>query len=247
MERCVHKYLYNYIVTNRFISPYQSGFMKGDSTAYQLIFFYTEVCQALDEDKEVKTVVCDISKAFDRVWHRGPIHKLSSVGISGSLLNWFISYLSGRKQTVVVSNSFSPWTNVTAGVPQGSILGPLLFILYINGIVSEVSGNIRLFADDTSLYVIVDTPELSASILNSDFRAISNWSKAWLVTFNPSKTESMIFSRKKDKSQHPPLLVNGTPIATVKSHKHIGFSFSEDAKWNIHISAMVNKAWTRLG
>ena len=147
---------------------------------------------------------------------------------------------------MVVSNSFSPWAKVTSGVPQGSILGPLLFILYINDIVSEVSGNIHLFADDTSLYVNVDTPELSASILNSDRRAKSNWSKVWLVTFNPSNTESIIFSRKKDKLQHPPLLMGDTPIATVKSHKHMGLSFSEDVKWNIHISAMVNKAWTRI-
>ena len=78
MERCVHKYLYNYIVTNRFISPYQSGCMKGDSTVNQLMFFYNEVCQALDEGNEVRTVFCDSSKAFDRVWHRGLIHKLSS-------------------------------------------------------------------------------------------------------------------------------------------------------------------------
>ena len=218
MERCIHKHLYNYIVTNRFISPYQSGFMKCDSTANQLMFLYNEVYQALDECKEVRTVFCDISKTFDRVWHQGLIHKLSSIGISGSLLNWFISNLFGRKQRVIVSNSFSPCANVTAG--------PLLFILYINDIVADVSGNIRLFA-------------LSASILNSDLRAISNWYKVWLVTFNPSKTESMLFSRKKDKSQHPPLLMNDTPIATVRSHKHLGLSFSEDAKWNIHISAMV--------
>ena len=81
MERCIHKHLYNYIVTNRFISPYQSGFMKGDSTVNQLMFFYNEVCQALDEGKEVRTVFSDMSKAFDCVWHRGLIHKLSSIGI----------------------------------------------------------------------------------------------------------------------------------------------------------------------
>ena len=200
--------------------------MKCDSTANQLMFLYNEVYQALDECKEVRTVFCDISKTFDRVWHQGLIHKLSSIGISGSLLNWFISNLFGRKQRVIVSNSFSPCANVTAG--------PLLFILYINDIEADVSGNIRLFA-------------LSASILNSDLRAISNWYKVWLVTFNPSKTESMLFSRKKDKSQHPPLLMNDTPIATVRSHKHLGLSFSEHAKWTVHISAMINKAWTSIG
>ena len=120
--------------------------MKGDSPVTELLSFYNEICQALDDGKEVRAVFCDISKAFDRVWHRGFIHKLSSIDISGSLLSWFTSYL---KQRVVVANSFSSWKCVTAGV--GSIIGPFLFILYVNDIVSGVRGNIRLFADDTSL------------------------------------------------------------------------------------------------
>ena len=123
--------------------------MKGDSPVTELLSFYNEICQALDDGKEVRAVVCEISKAFDRVWHRGLIHKLSSIGISGSLQSWFTSYLSDLKQLVVVANSFSSWKCVTAGV--GSIIGPFLFILYVNDIVSGVRGNIRLFADDTSL------------------------------------------------------------------------------------------------
>ena len=95
--------MYTYVISNDLITSYQSGFIKGDSTVNQLTFFYNEICQALDGGKEVWAVFCDISKAFDR----GLIHKLSSLGISGHLLNWFKSYLSDRKQRVVVSNSSS--------------------------------------------------------------------------------------------------------------------------------------------
>ena len=107
MERCIHKRLYNYFIRNDLITSYQSGFIKGDSTVNHLTFFYNEICQTLDGGKEVRAVFCDISKAFDRVWHRGLIHKHSSSGIGGHLLNWFNFYLSDRKQRVVVSNSSS--------------------------------------------------------------------------------------------------------------------------------------------
>ncbi len=121
----------------------------------------------MDDGKEVRAVFCDISKAFDRVWHRGLLHKLSSIGISGSLFDWLNSYLSSRKQRVVYSNSASNWSSINAGVPQGSILGPLLFLIYINDIVQEINSNIRLFADDTSLYIIVDDPLAAATTINT--------------------------------------------------------------------------------
>ncbi len=142
---------------------------------------------AIDGGKEVRAVFCDISKAFDRVWHRGILYKLSSLGICGSLHNWFSSYLSNRKQRVVYSNSSSDWSSLNAGVPQGSILGPLLFLIFINDIVQEIKSNIRLFADDTSLYIVVEDPVTSSVTLNADLTTIHNWSDKWLVTFNPSK------------------------------------------------------------
>ena len=190
---------------------------------------------------------CDISKAFDRVWHRGLLFKLSNIGIKDSLLNWFSSYLSDRKQRVVHANSTSNWSSINAGVPQGSILGPLLFLIYINDIISNINANIRLFADDTSLYIIVDTPENAAEILNNDLDTIHNWSKTWLVTFNPSKTESMLFSKKRIKPLHPPLFMNQIAIDHLQSHKHLGITLSSDAKWNIHISMILKKAWQRIG
>ncbi|MEW8545738.1 MAG: reverse transcriptase domain-containing protein, partial [Candidatus Thiodiazotropha sp.] len=131
MERCIHKYLYNFVIINQILTPFQSGFVQGDSTTYQLIHTYHTFCESVDNGKEVRTVFCDISKAFDRVWHRGLLHKLSGIGCSDKIIQWFASYLSGRQQRVVFNGQCSDWTPVQAGVPQGSILGPLLFLLYI--------------------------------------------------------------------------------------------------------------------
>ena len=246
MERCVHNHLYNFLVSNSLLSPFQSGFIKGDSTTNQLVYMYNDICSALDQGK-VRAVFCDISKAFDRVWHRGLLHKLSSLGIRGSLLNWFSSYLSSRQQRVVFANVASSWRPVTSVVPQGSILGPLLFLVYINDIVNSVASNIRLFADDTSLYIVVDTPDTAAQQLNSDLDKINTWSQIWLVSFNPTKTESITFSSRLRKPQHAQLFFDGVPIKNVSTHKHLGVTLSDDARWKDHVTSSLHKAWQRVG
>ena len=137
------------------------------------------------------------------MWHRGLLFKLHSVGISGMLLQWFTDYLHIRKQRVVLPGTNSDWTSVNYGVPQGSMLGPLLFLLYINDIVENIDSSIRLFADDTSLYIIVDNSVEAANQLNSDLSKIHQWATKWLVKFNPAKSETVIFSRKQNKPNHP--------------------------------------------
>ena len=107
-------------------------------------------CEVVDSGREVRVLFCDISKAFDRVWHRGLIHKLRDMGCSDELLTWFSSYLSNRRQRVVYNGQTSDWTFVHADVPQGSIIGPLLFLIYINDIVNQLHASVWLFADDTS-------------------------------------------------------------------------------------------------
>ena len=117
-------------------------------------------------------------------------------------------------------------SEVLAGVPEGSIIGPLLFLIYVNDIVKRIGGSIRLFADDTTLYIIVDLPKQAARILNADLQTISHWANSWPVTFNPSKTLSMYFSRKLNPVQHPSLFMDGTIIEETTSHKHLGLTFS---------------------
>ena len=109
------------------------------------------------------------------------------------MLSWFESYLTNRRQRVVIEGQSSEWKNINAGVPQGSVLGPLLFLIYINDITENLEMDCFLYADDTSLYDVVDTPAMSSIKLNSDLQKINEWAQRWLVTINPTKTESVIF------------------------------------------------------
>ena len=228
------------------MSALQSGFIPGDSTVNQLVDIYNTFCKSHDEGKEVRAVFCDISRAFDRVWHRGLLFKLESIGVSDSLLLWFKSYLSDRKQRVALPGAVSAWKYIKAGVPQGSILGPLLFLIYINDIVVDIHSSIRLFADDTSLYIIVDNPQEAANLLNANPAKIHLWASRWLVSFNPSKSESMTFSHKQSKPLHPPLNMAQLYINKVTSHKHLGLIFSDDGSWHEHIDHIKAKSWFRL-
>ena len=245
-ERLVFKYLFNHLQDNNLLSSLQSGFIPRDSTVNQLTFLYNTFCQALDSGKEVRAVFCDISKAFDRVWHSGLLYKLQAAGVTGDVLNWFKSYLSDRKQRVVLPSTVSEWTFIRAGEPQGSILGPLLFLVHINDIVRDIGSNIRLFADDTGLFIIVDNPVTAADSLNTDLTKISQWAATWLVTFNPAKTEALLFSRKLNRPQHPPLYMQKHLNSEVDVHKHLGFYFTNDCTWHNHINYIKEKAWHRL-
>ena len=246
IEKIVHKHVFNFFKDNNVITSLQSGFVPGDSTVNQLVDIYNTFCKALDNGLEVRAIFCDISKAFDRVWHKGLLAKLKSVGITDSLLNWFQNYLRDRKQRVVLPGGLSEWENISAGVPQGSILGPLLFLVYINDIVQEINSTIRLFADDTSLYIIVESPEEAANTLNQDLNRISAWAEKWLVSFNPQKTDSMILSRKTNKPIHPNILMNNQIIAEVNHHKHLGLIFETNGSWHEHIKLITAKAWQRV-
>ena len=232
-EKCIFKHLYNYLKSMDIISKAQSGFTPGNSAVFQLVDLYDTFCRALDDGKEVRVVFCDISKAFDRVWHRGLLFKLKQAGISNPLLKWFESYLSDRFQRVVLEGGVSDFNKVLAGVPQGSILGPLMFLIYINDIVKDIGSCIRLFADDTSLYLIVDDPIPSANLMNTDVEKIHIWSQSWLVSFNTDKTEELLLTRKVNPAIQPPLIMNNVQIQNATSHKHLGLILNQTCTWHI--------------
>ena len=146
-----------------------------------------------------------------------------------------------------MNGQFSDWGYVSAGVPQGSVLGPLLFLIYINDLVHEVNFcNIRLFADDTCLFIDVDNREEAAKLIESDFVRISNWSKKWLVSFSAPKTRSLIISNKNDKHLNPPLTFDNNIVTEVNHHTYLGLKLSSNLKWNEHITDIYLKAKQRL-
>ena len=179
--------LYKHLTTHHLITKKQSAFRPGDSTTNQLIDLVDAIHQAFDSTKslEVRAVFLDISKAFDKVWHDGLIFKMKQNGISGKLLKLFQNYLSNRKQRVLLNGFSSDYSSIDSGVPQGSVLGPLLFLIYINDLEKNIKSNVNFFfADDTMLFSIVNKPAISANELNHNLKVISQWAYQWKMKFN---------------------------------------------------------------
>ena len=187
--RLLYDRMFEFFMANSLISKNQSGFRPGDSCINQLLSITHEIYQSFDDNLEVRAVFFDISKAFDKVWHKGLIFKLKQNGISDWILNIISDFLSFRKQRVVLNGKASPWVSIEAGVPQGSILGPLLFLIYITDLSEDLSTTAKLFADDTYLFSTVQNVNTSVSHLNNDLSKISNWAFHWKMSFNPDPSK----------------------------------------------------------
>jgi hypothetical protein len=224
MERIVYNELYDYCMANNLLTWRNSGFKRKDSTINQLIHIVNKIYASLSVGDDVLMVFLDVAKAFDKVYHRGLIHKLEQFGINDNLLKWFESYLSGRYQRVVVNGCSSEWILVTAGVPQGSILGPLLFLIFVNDIVDDISCDPYLFADDTSLFCPLRSTEDILRI-NNDLASIATWAAQWRVTFNTAKTVHIVFSKKLNRPGTIPIKFNGIDIKRVHTYCHLGLIF----------------------
>ena len=213
---------------------------------YQLIAITSEIFEAFDcnPSLEVRSVFLDISKAFDKVWHEGMLYKLKSMGISGELYYLLENYLSNRFQRVLLNGQASSWRPVLAGVPQGSILGPLFFLIYINNLPNELKSNAKLFADDTSLFTIVKDKNKRANMLNNNLRQISKWDYNWKMLFNPDPSklaQEVVFSRKKKLQSHPTISPNNIQVERASCVKHLGMLLDEKLNFKQHIDSVILK------
>ena len=181
IEKIIFNNLYIYLDANNLITKFQSGFRPGDSTTYQLLYLVNKIHQAFVGPKslEVHAVF------FDKVWYDGLIFKLKQNDISDGLLKLFESYLRKRKLRVVINRTYCDYSTIESGVPQGSVLGPLLFLIYISELEKNTKSNINFLADDTMLFSIIKDPVISAGDLNQDLDIIYQWK----MEFNPDPTK----------------------------------------------------------
>ena len=249
-ERLLYDKMFEFFIANNLISKSQSGFRPGGSCINQLLSITHEIYQSFDDNLEVRAVFSDISKAFDKVWHKGLIFKLKENGISDKILNIITNFLSSRKQRVVLNGQASPWVSIEAAVPQGSILGPLLFLIYINDLSDDLSTTAKLFADDTSLFSIVQNVSTSASHLNNDFSKISNWAFQWKMSFNPDlskQAQEVIFSCNIQKTRHPFIYFNNKSVKQVPSQKDLGLIIDSKLNFQEHLQNILNKVNKTIG
>ena len=244
-ESIVHKRLLNHCLENDVITSKQAAYLKGDSTIQQLIYIVDKIKRQWTKGNLTHGIFLDVKAAFDKVWHKGLLAKLSQIGVGGELHTFLTSYLNGRQQSVVVDGHVSSVKPITAGVPQGSRLGPLLFIIYINDIIIDIESDILIFADDTSLLANGKTVEETRSILERDLARITKWAKKWKVSFGADKSEEIIFSRKIIAFSVP-LQLNNEVIKRVKVHKHLGIFLSETLDWSHQIHYVCLRANRKL-
>ena len=243
-ERISYDHLYSHVAPA--IQPAQSGFRRGDSTSLQLTRLVQDIIGAKAE--KLYTGICffDLAKAFGTVWHRGLLRKLQVIfNISDTPLKWIESYLSGRSQFVSVSGADSPKLPVLSGVSQGSILGLLLFVLFVNDQPRHVSG-MSLFGDDTAALRHCKTVKQLESELQGARNMIVTWMSSWRLQANVSKTRVLFLtdSASMFKFTFPN---SPTEIQTVQEHTHLGVMFDSSMSWSAHVDYICNKVSRALG
>ena len=252
LEKLMYDSLYSHLVSHELLNPNQSRFCPGDSTVNQLISITHTIFKAFDCNPplDVRSVYLNISKAFDRVWNEGLTYKLKRSGVSGQFLSLIQSFLKDRKQRTVLNGQSSNWGGVLAGVPQGSILGPLLFLVYINDLTAGLKYNVKLFADDTSLFTIVQDSATAANDMNHDLELIKQWANDWRMPFNPDPQKQaveLISSRKRIEIDHPVVLFNDIPVKQVKEYKHLGIVLDSKLSFSAHIKSAISKTRKGIG
>lgn len=233
MEHIIYSHVVKFLTSNHLFHPNQHGFLKGMSCDTQLALFFNDISSSVDVNVPVDVLFLDFEKAFDKVPHKRLFRKLACLNLNPLVLDWLKSFLTNRNQFVLTNNFSSPMSPVVSGVPQGTVLGPLLFLIYINDLPSNILSNVRLFADCV-IYRPINSDH-DVDILQSDLTLITEWCEKWLMTINVKKTSLISFHRRQTYPLHNYLL-NGSVISSVSSYKYLGITFSQNLSWSVHIT-----------
>ena len=242
LESIVRDQIIDHMVKNNLFSPKQFGFISGRSTTLQLLHVLNIWTEILDQGGELDVIYCDFMKAFDKVPHLRLAHKIEKYGIKGNILGWIKDFLDKRTQIIKVGNEESNIADVTSGIPQGSVLGPILFVIYINDLpeVVDQDSYVYLFADDTKVFRRINTNN-DRLILQNDISELTEWSRIWLLKFHPDKCVAMNVSTKS--SPHNTSYKMGDHILKNSCcEKDIGVYLDNNIKFDEHINQAVNKA-----
>ena len=223
IERIVHGQLYTYLETNNLLTSRQFGLRKGRCTKQAIVYLTDIIRKNMDNGRYTGAVYIDLRKAFDTVDHATLLSKLPKYGIKGLEHDWFVDYLFGRQQLVQFIDNLSEKEFVSAGVPQGSILGPLLFLLHVNDIVYSLNkSEMLLYADDMVLFLGDKNTDSVNEVLSAEFQNVLNWLREndLIVNLKPGKTESILFgtSQKLKKVENLVVIGNCTKINTVSKY-----------------------------
>jgi hypothetical protein len=247
MEMIIRDLVVDHMTSNDLFSMFQHGFIKGRSCATNLLAVFDAWTESVDKGFPVDSIYLDLAKAFDKVSHPKLLQKLWGYGIRGLIHNWIQDFLSERVQRVTLNGKSSQWSQVTSGVPQGSVLGPVLFIVFVNDLPEETASIAQMFADDTKLFRTIKDSE-DYNQLQHDIDELVKWSKAWKISFNSTKCKVLHIGRNNTNSSYT--MANDTGRTTLESttlEKDLGVYVDPELKFSSHIEIQVNKANKILG
>jgi hypothetical protein len=251
-ERVMFTQLHTYFKTNDLFCKNQYGFLQGLSTELAAMELTDRIIKDMDAGKIPLNIYIDLSKAFDTLDHSILVQKLKFYGVNGSALNLFKSYLKNRKQYVDWDEHNSDFMDISTGVPQGSILGPLLFIIYINDIPNSTEKfHLIMYADDTTMYIPIDNTSLSSqeltTTLNNEMGNISDWFKVNKLALNEKKTKYMLFGMPQREIKSINLKIDEKQIEMVKQFNFLGLELDNNMNWSCHINKIATKISKSIG
>ena len=241
-EHIIHSHVMKHLELHNVSTDSQHGFRAKRSTETQLIQTIHDISISLDKKETVDMAILDFTKAFDKIPHKRLIHKLNYYGISGSIATWIYIVLIGRTQQVIVNGATASSTIVTSGVPQGTILGELVFLLYINDLPDNLSTSVRLFAYDCILYTPIRTQN-DSSLLQNDLLKWQKWQDTWLMKFNPGKCYTITLATRTPTPNV--YTICGQTLTSVDAHCYIGIHLSHTLNWTAQTKAARQKLNTR--